>query len=510
MSTSPQPCDADRSYARCLLLLDKLASNRTVVSMIGSSAKDMNAQAMPEMFEWVRKAGYAVEDFNKLRAVHVAGTKGKGSVCAMVSTILQQYSARGSTTETGGLIEEKKGLGKIGLYTSPHLITPRERIRIDQVPLSQELFARYFFELWDRFSASAAAEHHPDPTSPETKPGYFRYLTIMAFHVFLQEGVETAVVECGIGGEYDSTNILQKAAVTVGAITKLGIDHVGMLGQTIESIAWHKAGIFKNGVKALTVPQQAEAIAVLEQRAQEIGCPLKTVSRRKDLDSGKVKLGLEGDFQKDNASLAVEVAGTYLAEAGFGGLVKDEDLPDEFIKALKDTRWEGRCEIKKLGRMMWCIDGAHTLDSVEHTAKWFAGKLAESKQEEGQAILLFNQQDRDGPALLKALNNTLKTATGMDRIFQSAIFCANTPFKPGPHTEAELQYQDLAIQKKMAKAWDDIEPECPSTVLHSVQEAMASAEAMSQDKANNLVLVTGSLHLVGAFLKVSEAGQGSD
>ena len=201
-------------------------------------------------------------DFDRLKPIHIAGTKGKGSTSAFVSAILSQYrpSARPS---------------KIGLYTSPHLRFVRERIQLNNQPISEEKFARYFFDVWDRLEA--AAKSAETPTDAPTKPVYFRYLTLMALHAYLEEGVDTAVVECGIGGEYDSTNILARPSVT--AVTSLGIDHVAMLGSTLPEIAWHKAGIFKENVPAFTVPQPKSALAVLHARADERRAPLSATAR---------------------------------------------------------------------------------------------------------------------------------------------------------------------------------------------------------------------------------------
>jgi folylpolyglutamate synthase len=158
----------------------------------------------------------------------------------------------------------------------------RERIQINNQPLSEEAFAKYFFEVWDRLEESAAKAGHKDPKSTETKPVYFRFLTLMALHSYMQEKVGSAVLECGIGGEYDSTNILIKPSAT--AVTSLGIDHTAMLGDTIESIAWHKAGVFKEGVPAFTAPQPESALKVLHERAQERKTTLLEVPRYTALD----------------------------------------------------------------------------------------------------------------------------------------------------------------------------------------------------------------------------------
>ena len=136
---------------------------------------------------------------------------------------------------------------KVGLYTSPHLLSVRERIRINSKPISEELFTRYFFEVWDKLETAAQARE----ADKRIKPVYFRFMTLLAFHTFVREQVDVAVLEVGVGGEFDSTNIVTTPAVT--GITSLGIDHVGVLGGTIEEIAWHKGGIPKDGSPAYTV-----------------------------------------------------------------------------------------------------------------------------------------------------------------------------------------------------------------------------------------------------------------
>jgi folylpolyglutamate synthase len=506
-----------RTYADALALLETLQSNRTVVRKIGGSSRDMNLDAIPEMLMWVGKAGYGVDDFNKLRVIHVGGTKGKGSVCAFVASIFQQYNNLSNisrATANGAIATDRKKqdlpveagtLGKVGLYTSPHLVTVRERIRINNEPISQSLFTSHFFTLWDRFNSSAAAAGHHSPSSPDTKPGYFRYLTIMALHVFLQEGVRTAIVECGIGGEYDSTNILTKDAVTVTAITKLGIDHVGMLGDNLSKIAWHKGGIMKEAVRCFTVSQESEVMQELKERAKEKHVKLTVIERMEDIESGDVKLGLDGEFQKDNASLAVAVAGAHLSKVGLGDVFQDNKLPKEFMRGLEQAKWEGRCEVRKEGNIEWCIDGAHTIESINVTAEWFAGKL--QKDTKRQAMLIFNQQERDGAALVLALHMALERATGRRHIFSSAAFCTNVPYKTVDPNEDSIA-NDLQAQRTIADAWSEFEPDTEIEVYSSIEEAVENAHEISQESEKLLVLVTGSLHLVGGFLKVLQ-GKGA-
>ncbi|KAB8302805.1 hypothetical protein EYC80_006150 [Monilinia laxa] len=498
-----------RSYKNAVALLNTLQSNRAIVSSISNTSNNMNLYAIPEMLEWTRKAGYEASDFSRrgLKCIHVAGTKGKGSVCAMVDNILRQY--RCEQSEIGVVLGnvKKKGLGKIGLYTSPHLMTVRERIRIDGSPISEPLFARYFFELWDRFSdaASASTTPHPDPTSSETKPGYFRYLTIMALHTFMEEGVESAIIECGIGGEYDSTNILPAEAVTTTAITKLGIDHVGMLGDTIDKITWHKAGIMKNGVPSFTVPQLQDAQSVLESRAKEKDVTLEVVNRYSGFDDGTIELGADGEFQKDNASLAMAVSASHLQSLGIQDIPTTSELlslqqpiPDQFLQGLKTIKWAGRCQVVVTGNITWFIDGAHTVDSIKETGFWYTSKIKAEGAHPPNSMLIFNQQDRHPKPLIQTLLNSIQI-DGWG-IFTFAAFCANTPFK----SEVVNGAKNLVQQRLASELYKLVDRNPCCVECTSIEEAVEVARRVAEDQEQFFVLVTGSLHLVGGLMKVLE------
>lgn len=127
---------------------------------------------------------------------------------------------------------------KTGLFTSPHLVEVRERIRIGGKPLDRQKFGEYLLDCWKRLESPRKTESHPD-----LMPSYFRFLTLMAFHVFLEENVDVAIMEVGIGGYNDPTNLVPTPYVC--GITNLGYDHMNVLGTSLTDIAWHKAGIFK-------------------------------------------------------------------------------------------------------------------------------------------------------------------------------------------------------------------------------------------------------------------------
>lgn len=360
--------------------------------------------------------------------VHIAGTKGKGSTCAFVDSIL------GSSGRAHGVPR------KVGLFTSPHLVAVRERIRIGSSPISEDLFARYFFEVWDRLEQWTSAggndvevaqsssgsltmiDSQPppapqqnstsDPVAPigpflpnqstrttpwppppaGSKPTYARYLTLMSWHVFLSEGCDATVYETGIGGEVDATNLVEHPVAA--GITALGIDHVNQLGRTIRQIAWHKAGIMKSGgnTENFAVEQvlQAEggvdggeaAMEVLQARARGKGVQLHVVGIDPRLDG--VRIRPDAPFQRRNASLAVALAEAALrridpAFAGSSAAAGGEGKPrltGEFVDGLENVVWRGRCEVKDEGEVTWHLDGAHTVDSLRMAARWFKGEVA--------------------------------------------------------------------------------------------------------------------------------------
>ena len=344
----------------------------------------------------------------------------------------------------------------------------------------------------------------------------------MAFHTYIQEGADTAVIECGIGGEYDSTNIIVKPTTT--GITSLGIDHTSLLGETIEEIAWHKGGIMKEGARAFTAPQPVGAMRVLTERAQEKKVELKVVDVDPRLQ--EVRLGLAGDFQKVNASLAIQVAAAHLLTLGHTNLIPypDTPLPPQFLSGLQRVRWPGRCEVRKEDGISWHIDGGHTLESIRLAAEWFGSQIPRTKHLQHQKttrILLFNQQTRDAPALAKALHDTLSKSLQDEKPFSHVVFCTNlTSAKAGYRPDLASsninlkEVQEMKVQKGLMDTWLDIDPESTVEVKGSIEEAVhwirGIAKEMREDGEREervMVLVTGSLHLVGGFLDVLESEQ---
>lgn len=315
--------------------------------------------------------------------------------------------------------------------------------------MAEEKFVLYFFEVWDKLE-DAARKRDEDV---QVKPAYFRFLTLLSFHAFMQEGVDVALYEVGVGGQFDSTNIITKPLVT--GITSLDIDHVQVLGKTIEEIAWHKAGIFKAGSPAYSVWQPAKAMDVLRQRAKEQGLSLTVVPIAKCLDEVQVEPNEE--FQKRNASLAIVLAAHVLERLDFfradprdheklepdadGVVDLERTLPELFKAGLTRVVWRGRGEIidKSYGR--WFLDGAHTEASLEIVSNWFGKTVQQSTAEHGGkalCVIVFNQQasTRDARRLIETVQKTLRQKWNL--VPQELICCSNITYKTRMYKPGEL------------------------------------------------------------------------
>lgn len=328
----------------------------------------------------------------------------------------------------------------------------------------------------------------------------------------MSEGVDAAVIECGIGGAYDSTNIIQHPSVT--GITNLGIDHVGVLGSTLPEIAWHKAGIIKPGSKCFTTSTQLqEARTVLNEVAEKVGSPLTYVDIEPKIANGTVKLGLEAEFQKINASLGASIAREWLVRHKFD---KVPDFEQRLINGLREVKWSGRCETRHENNITWYIDGGHTLESIKLAALWYAStrkqKSTGSAEQQQQRYLIFNQQTRDAGSLAKALHDTLATTLNDNHPFTNVIFCTNTTFKEAGFrpdlisvNTNSTDVEALKVQRELAETWSIIDSTSKVEVVRTIEEAVEIVRASSQSPSSVSALVTGSLHLVGGFLEVIES-----
>lgn len=311
------------------------------------------------------------ERIAELKIIHVAGTKGKGSTCVFCEAILRECGFR------------------TGLFTSPHLIDVRERFRIDGLDISEDKFLQYFWDCWSQLKEKVG-EDLP-------MPPLFQFLTILAFKIFIYEKVDVAIIEVGLGGLKDSTNVIREPIVC--GITSLGLDHTETLGDTLGEIASHKAGIFKPQVPALTVPQPSDAMDVLEERAHELMVPLQ-VAEPLDPKLNGLKLSLSGDHQLINAGLAVSLCKCWLRSTGnweklFLNDNQVADIPDAFLRGLSTAHLSGRAQIvydtplksynlsekteNSTGDLIFFLDGAHSPESMDVCARWFSSAVKGNK-----------------------------------------------------------------------------------------------------------------------------------
>ncbi|XP_012944071.1 folylpolyglutamate synthase, mitochondrial, partial [Aplysia californica] len=417
---SQQRCSSgDHDYENAVKQLYRLQSNAEAI-MKARQQKDKTLN-IPNMVKYLQRSGLSMEDVDKLGVIHVSGTKGKGSTCAFCERIIHAHGY------------------KTGLFSSPHLIEVRERIRINGRPIEKQIFSNYFWKVYNRLNLSQTSGGPEDGCG---MPAYFAFLTILSVHIFLSEGVDVAIMEVGIGGQYDSTNFFRTPVVC--GMTSLGLDHTAMLGNTIDKIAWNKAGIFKRGRPAVTVEHKPEAMSVVLDRAKEIQSPVcvSTPLSRATLARYNIQLGIAGEKQVENASLAVQLFRAWEKERSRDTISDDWSNPNDIqspdeIPRLESAEldeptvkgigeglcscvWPGRAQTIRRPALTYYLDGAHTLESIEVCSSWFkkeADREVSSVKGRVARILIFNiTGDRDAEALLSCLQEC---------DFDAAVFCTN-------------------------------------------------------------------------------------
>lgn len=296
--------------------------------------------------EFLSRIGNPERDF---KSVHVTGTNGKGSVCVLVSEILRKH-----------------GLN-VGLYTSPHLVDFRERIKVNGREISEKDVVRIGLELRETMQAMASEDREKQLT-------FFEFTTALAFRYFSDRKVDIVVAEVGMGGRLDATNVL---APEVSVITRIGLEHTNYLGTTIPDIAREKAGIIKNGVGAITCEKRPEALSVIESACSRKNAPLRALG--KDFDVSRIRMTLNGtEFDYDGAKplkdLKVRLLGGYQAENAAAAIAAVEGLvergvsvsEEELREGLWGARWPGRMDIVSR-RPLVILDGSHNPDGVATT-----------------------------------------------------------------------------------------------------------------------------------------------
>ncbi|KAH9614751.1 hypothetical protein KSS87_017768 [Heliosperma pusillum] len=308
-------------------------------------------------------------------------------------------------------------------------------------------------------------------------PTYFRFLALLAFKIFSAEQVDVAIMEVGLGGRYDATNVVE--APVVCGISSLGYDHMEILGNTLGQIAGEKAGIFKERIPAFTVPQPEEAMCVLKQNSSKLNVNLQVASPLDPNLLNGLRLGLGGDHQLVNAGLAVALCSSWLQRTGHLDVpyhISSSSLPEQFIKGLATASFQGRAQIvsdQYIGAegsedLVFYLDGAHSPESMEVCAKWFFHAIKEDEQR-GSAI---DHRSSVNSHLSLDIALQLYVSEG------SPVASAKALFVPNVSVYNKVMSKVPQPDKQIDISWQ--------LTLQRVWESLVKAEKGGQDKSANM------------------------
>jgi len=425
---------------------------------------DLRELKLDRMRDLLRHLGHPERG---LRIVHIAGSKGKGSVAAFVASILQEAGH------------------KTGLFTSPHLMRVEERVQLNGVPIAPEELISLMRRI-EQVAPAVEREHASGLT-------FFEVVTALGFLFFARQQVDVAVIEVGLGGRFDSTNV---CSPSVCVITSISFDHTQQLGNTLSAIAREKAGIIKPGIPVVSGVTDAEPAQVIRETARERSAPLTVLgedfwftysagqvtagrfipplvsvrTRRKTYP--RMELSLMGEHQAANAAVAVAAIEQVQAQ----GLA----VPDRAVQeGLRKARWPGRIQL--LGtRPFRVVDSAHNVASCEALVR----TLLESFPKVRRKVLVFGvSRDKDLPGILKVLVPH----------FQTAIFTRYRSSQRGAEPE------------ELSRLWSECGGQ-HGQVVSVPQDAWQQACQLAGEA--DLVCATGSVFLAGELLAVVENRSG--
>jgi dihydrofolate synthase/folylpolyglutamate synthase len=363
------------------------------------------------------------EPQNALQFIHVAGTNGKGSVCAMIDSI----------SRAAGI--------KTGLFTSPHLVRFNERMQVDGIPIDDRAVVQGIHQI----RSLIQEEHHPT---------FFEITTALALGYFRGHGVDLVVLETGLGGRLDATNVVTPL---VSVLTPIDIDHQKWLGHTLREIATEKAGIIKTGVPVVSGPQLAEVRTVLEQVAAKRSASLSYA----ELPIQNQRVGLSGSYQRVNAAIAVEA----LRQARLK--VNKKSLKE----GLANVSWPGR--FQPVGERL-ILDGAHNPAASKCLVETWMECVGERKA----TIIFGGLREKD----LQSMVSTLSTIAA--------------------------RFLTVPIRSQRAALPGEIQTFVPKFLSTAQCDSAAQALDLAYHFSDP-ILVTGSLFLVGEFLAILQPSQGA-
>ena len=423
-----------------------------------------------ELKWFLKKLGNPEKD---LRIIHVAGTNGKGSVCAYMSSILQQAGYR------------------TALFTSPHLVDMRERFAVNGKMISEEAFLQGFLAVWNALqetnSANTGNGQREEKATPAFMLNFYEYLFCMALLCFAEEKPDYCIIETGLGGRLDATNYVDNKLLTV--ITRISLDHVQYLGDTTEKIAAEKAGILRPGVPVVYLDGDADASAVICRKASELGAMQVPVSkkdytflgfRKKYIDFSlrseyynyiSLTLHTIARYQMENAALAVRAVEVLFRSRDteeHGGLHAGAGCPtaEKIQQGILTCFWQGRME-EVLPEVY--VDGAHNDDGI----RAFLDTVKQDGCVSGRRLLFGVAADKDCRHMIQ-------------RVITSGLFehIAFTHMRTARSASLE-EFEELLADY----------PELHFTMYTEVDTALH--EELRNRQPGERLYIAGSLYLVG-------------
>ena len=381
--------------------------------------------------------------------IHVAGTNGKGSVAAMLEAV---FRAAGRRT---------------GLYTSPHLVKLGERVQVDRRLLSEAEIVAYTNELGPAAERIAAR-------APDEQPTFFEFMTAMAFLQFQRRQVDVAVIEVGMGGRLDATNVVDPA---VAVITSIGLDHCAELGNTLAQIAREKAGIIKAGRPVVIGRLPPEAEAEVRARAQVLGSRVHSV---REVFGEKLAdypaTNLEGDYQRWNAGTAALVV--RVGSEGGAAPIAAEAV----ARGLQQVNWPGRWQRPEIGGRPLILDASHNPEGAQVLEQNLRRLIAETGRK---------------PVIVAGALGEFRARALLDVVlkFGREIHLVT------PHQARACTFEEMRALVP--------EPERGRVQRGTVERIFPDAGTCTLGGPDDTILVTGSIYLLGEVLERIEPGRGA-
>ncbi|KPA81216.1 putative mitochondrial folylpolyglutamate synthetase (FPGS) [Leptomonas pyrrhocoris] len=452
----------------------------------------------PDAFEvtkrFLDRLGFA-PILERIRFVHVAGTKGKGTTSAYTAALLQAYGF------------------KVGLFTSPHLTDLRERTVVDGRLLDEATYARYFFEFLDKYEALQFSNSQLDrDIAAPSRANFFRFMFLFSLYVFEQENVAVAVMEVGLGGRLDSTNTVP---AEVSVITALGYDHMEILGNTIQEIASEKAGIMKPGVVCFAAPQvdHPETRQVLEKHAKEVDAPLILLDKDVLPIRSWPRLAIGGIHAVEDSKLAL------MAARRVANIPLILPLDEVEKSVLQTMTYAGRSQIVPIdggADTTLYLDGAHTPESIAGATEWFLEASAATTKDAAPRRVLVFYTSRNPKRILKAF---MPYVSKFCKVVVAQI--ANPRMSSHSADPGDVDGRMSQSREEMVtttECWRSMYREVPCLpcaspfdALEDILDLVVPAASDGEDASKPAqVFVCGSFYLVGDIVKLArtyEAGE---